>query len=46
MIEDIPTEPHDEPLDWAVTEQGSVPLFMMRAMAETQAMKANQESDT
>lgn len=33
MIEDLPVEAHDEPLDWAVTEQGSVPLFMMRAMA-------------
>ncbi|MEL7481109.1 MAG: 5-formyltetrahydrofolate cyclo-ligase [Pseudomonadota bacterium] len=33
MLEDLPVEAHDEPLDWAVTEQGSVPLFMMRAMA-------------
>ncbi|MEM9668961.1 MAG: 5-formyltetrahydrofolate cyclo-ligase [Pseudomonadota bacterium] len=33
MMEDLPVEPHDQPLDWAVTEQGSVPLFMMRAMA-------------
>lgn len=33
MLDDLPCEPHDEPLDWAVTEQGSVPLFMMRAMA-------------
>ncbi|MEM8633739.1 MAG: 5-formyltetrahydrofolate cyclo-ligase [Pseudomonadota bacterium] len=33
MLEALPLEAHDEPLDWAVTEQGSVPLFMMRAMA-------------
>lgn len=33
MVDDLPAEPHDQPLDWAVTEQGSVPLFMMRAMA-------------
>ncbi len=33
MSEDLPFESHDQPLDWAVTEQGSVPLFMMRAMA-------------
>lgn len=32
MVDQIPAEPHDQPLDWAVTEQGSVPLFMMRAM--------------
>lgn len=46
MIDDIPAEPHDEPLDWAVSEQGSVPLFMMRAMAETKAMKAREETDS
>ena len=34
MLDLIPSEPHDEPLDWAATEQGSVPLFMMRASAE------------
>ncbi len=33
MMDDLPCEAHDQPLDWAVTEQGSVPLFMMRAMA-------------
>jgi len=33
MMEDLPFESHDEPLDWAITERGSVPLFMMRAMA-------------
>jgi len=45
MVDDLPVEPHDEQLDWAVTEQGSVPLFMMRAMAETQKQKAQEESD-
>jgi 5-formyltetrahydrofolate cyclo-ligase len=44
MLDDLPAEPHDQPLDWAVTEQGSVPLFMMRAMAETQAAKAREDS--
>ena len=33
MMEELPFEAHDQPLDWVVTEQGSVPLFMMRAMA-------------
>jgi 5-formyltetrahydrofolate cyclo-ligase len=33
MLDALPAEPHDEPLDWAATEQGSVPLFMMRASA-------------
>ncbi|MEL7129460.1 MAG: 5-formyltetrahydrofolate cyclo-ligase [Pseudomonadota bacterium] len=33
MQELLPVEDHDQPLDWAVTEKGSVPLFMMRAMA-------------
>ena len=35
MIEHIPSEPHDQLLDWAMTEVGSVPLFMMRAMKST-----------
>ncbi|HBQ48415.1 MAG TPA: 5-formyltetrahydrofolate cyclo-ligase [Hyphomonas atlantica] len=30
QIETVPAEPHDQPLDWAVTPIGSVPLFMMR----------------
>ena len=34
MLDALPAEPHDQPLDWAATEQGSVPLFMMRASAE------------
>lgn len=32
LVEEIPSEPHDQLLDWALTEAGSVPLFMMRAM--------------
>ena len=32
QIDEVPSEPHDQLLDWAVTEQGSVPLFMMRNM--------------
>lgn len=31
-IDAVPAEPHDIPLDWVVTERGSIPLFMMRAM--------------
>lgn len=45
MLDDLPAEPHDQQLDWAVTEQGSVPLFMMRAMADTQAAKAQEGSE-
>jgi 5-formyltetrahydrofolate cyclo-ligase len=33
QIDAVPTEPHDQPLDWAITPIGSVPLFMMRNMA-------------
>nr|WP_070960760.1 5-formyltetrahydrofolate cyclo-ligase [Hyphomonas sp. Mor2] len=33
-IEEIPAEAHDVPLDWVMTERGSIPLFMMRAMGE------------
>ena len=44
MVDDLPAESHDEQLDWAVTEQGSVPLFMMRAMADTQAQKATEDN--
>lgn len=33
QIDRVPTEPHDQPLDWAITPIGSVPLFMMRNMA-------------
>lgn len=31
MLDDLPAEPHDQPLDWAMTERGSVPIFMMRS---------------
>ena len=34
MVSNLPCEAHDEPLDWAVTERGSVPIFMMRTFAE------------
>ncbi|WP_018148783.1 5-formyltetrahydrofolate cyclo-ligase [Henriciella marina] len=37
MIDDLPSEPHDQPLDWAVTERGSVPIFMMRTFRENEA---------
>ena len=30
MLDELPAEAHDQPLDWAVTERGSVPIFMMR----------------
>ncbi|MEO1552872.1 MAG: 5-formyltetrahydrofolate cyclo-ligase [Pseudomonadota bacterium] len=33
-VEAVPDEKHDVPLDWVMTERGSIPLFMMRAMAE------------
>jgi len=33
-VESVPAEPHDVPLDWVMTERGSIPLFMMRAMAD------------
>ena len=31
MLDELMSEPHDQPLDWAMTERGSVPIFMMRA---------------
>lgn len=34
LIDEVPAEQHDQLLDWAMTEIGSVPLFMMRAMRE------------
>ncbi len=33
QIDRVPVEAHDQPLDWAVTPIGSVPLFMMRNRA-------------
>ena len=32
QIDSVPSESHDQPLDWALTPIGSVPLFMMRNM--------------
>jgi 5-formyltetrahydrofolate cyclo-ligase len=32
-VDAVPAETHDIPLDWVMTERGSLPLFMMRAMA-------------
>lgn len=32
-VDALPAEDHDIPLDWMMTERGSIPLFMMRAMA-------------
>ncbi|MEQ9435485.1 5-formyltetrahydrofolate cyclo-ligase [Hyphomonas sp.] len=32
QIDSVPALDHDQPLDWAVTPIGSVPLFMMRNM--------------
>lgn len=34
MVDELPVEDHDQPLDWAVTERGSVPIFMMRTFAQ------------
>jgi len=34
-VDHVPAEPHDIPLDWVMTERGSVPIFMMRAMANS-----------
>lgn len=33
-VEQVPAEAHDIPLDWVVTERGSIPLFMMRTFAQ------------
>ena len=37
LVDAIPAESHDEPMDWALTEAGNTPLFMMRAMREGKA---------
>ena len=34
-VDSIPSEDHDVPLDWVMTERGSIPMFMMRAMSDT-----------
>ena len=33
-VEAVPAEDHDIGLDWVMTERGSIPLFMMRALAQ------------
>ncbi len=33
LVDALPTEPHDQPLDWAITPEGSTPLFLMRGFA-------------
>ena len=35
-VDELPAEPHDIPLDWVVTERGSIPVFMMRTFAKSQ----------
>ncbi|MFN3213329.1 MAG: 5-formyltetrahydrofolate cyclo-ligase [Henriciella sp.] len=40
-VEAVPAESHDVPLDWVMTERGSIPIFMMRAMAENTPDAAN-----
>ncbi len=42
QIDKVPSEAHDQPLDWAVTPIGSVPLFMMRNRA---ALTSSPEGD-
>lgn len=32
-VDSLPADEHDQPLDWAVTEAGNFPIFMMRNMA-------------
>ncbi len=38
-VDEVTSEAHDIPLDWVMTERGSIPLFMMRAF------KADQTED-
>lgn len=33
-IDQIPTEPHDHPLDWIATEQAQIAAFMLRASTQ------------
>lgn len=33
-VDTVPSESHDVPLDWVMTERGSIPIFMMRAMKD------------
>ncbi|MEO0983226.1 MAG: 5-formyltetrahydrofolate cyclo-ligase [Pseudomonadota bacterium] len=34
IIDAVPSEPHDQQMDWAVSERGSTPLFMMNALKQ------------
>lgn len=36
LLEDIPSDGNDQPLDWAVTEVGSYPIFMTRNLTTSQ----------
>ena len=40
-VEAVPAEPHDVPLDWVMTERGSIPIFMMRAMGPQKEQSAS-----
>ena len=46
QIDQVPVEAHDEPLDWAVTPIGSVPLFMMRNRAALTGPTPGNDSGT
>lgn len=35
-VDEVPSDPHDEPLDWVVTEAGSYPIFMTRNLMANQ----------
>lgn len=40
QVEAVPSEPHDVPLDWAMTERGSIPIFMMRTFKDGASAKS------
>lgn len=46
QIDQVPAEAHDQPLDWAVTPIGSVPLFMMRNRAALISPEGGNDSAT
>jgi len=35
-VSSVPAEAHDIPLDWVMTERGSIPIFMMRTLSASQ----------
>ncbi len=45
LIDTVPSEPHDQVLDWAITEEGSVPLFMMRGLRTRDDADATPEDE-